>query len=124
FFVFIGVIAPLWFRMNRDVSAYLHLRGAPRPGWPVLSLLAMGSGWLGTVASSPQMIVAATGWVAISVYNTCRRIERAALHAAHSTDRLLPPLLLVAVFIIFPLVLAHVQHVMNSLWRNDGEVLA
>lgn len=126
FLVLLFVIAPLWLRMNRDLSAYLRLRDDPRPGRPEVSFLAMASGWIGfTPGSAVHLVVAAltTGWVLVSVYNTGKRIQRAQSLAGVQRHRVGPPWLLVLGFPVFPLTLAHMQRAINATWQTDGELL-
>lgn len=124
-FLLLGfVIAPVWYRINRDVSAYLKVRGASRTGRPWLSLLAMATGWLGTFDRSflAVVAVAAICWVLVSVYNTGRRVQRAEA-TAMAEPTLLPPALLAAGFVAFPFVLRHIQRALNAAWRADGDLL-
>jgi hypothetical protein len=137
FLVLAFVIAPLWYRMNRDLSAFLAARGARRPGRPLLSLLAMALGWLGqlpqaypfaTIATPrawimTAMVLISTGWVLTSVFNMCRRVQRAAALARPDDRGVLHPPLVVAGFVVFPWALAHIQGEMNTVWARVGDGL-
>jgi len=125
FLALVFVVAPLWFRMNRDLSAYLSVRGAARPGFPVLSLLAMAIGGLVQMSGVPVLaVIAAAAAVVVSVYNTCGRVQRAEVLAGNqNATNMLPPALLIVGFVVFPVVLAHIQRAINMVWRSDGDVL-
>lgn len=118
--ILLFVVAPLWFRMNRDVAAYLAERGDGRPGRPTLSFLAMATGWL---SWRPAVLIIASACVLVSVYNTTVRVRRAEKVAGAADTNLLPPLLLVPAIVLFPFLLEHVQRAINAVWVSDGEVL-
>lgn len=138
FLVLAFVIGPLWYRINRDLHAYLRVRGEAPKGWPVLSLLAMVLAGLGSTALQPALVAAGAALVAASVYRTCERIHRASEvarcrrratpggDAAHHelTARPLPSSASMVVrFIAFPVALAQIQRVVNAIWACDGQVL-
>lgn len=119
FMVLAFVVAPVWFRMNRDVSAYLAVREEPRPGRPSVSLLAMVVG--GVLAATSPLITAVC--VLGSVYATARRVRRAAEVAGAEGREVLPPAVLAAGFVVFPLALAHLQRVLNAVYLHDGDLV-
>jgi hypothetical protein len=121
FLIFTFVIAPLWLRMNRDVSAYLRLRGEPHAGRPVLSLLAAIAAGV-PASGAPTYFVVGIGLMAASVYRTCQRVQRAS-RIAGAPATLLPPAVLTIGFVAFPLVLAHLQRVINDIWQHAGDVV-
>lgn len=120
FLILAIVVAPLWFRMNRDVSAYLELSGEPRPGRPWLSLLAMIAGGVPTTRGFAVLAITAA---AVSVYRTGRRVQRARGIAGCGDGYLLPPSVLAVGFVVFPLALAHIQQAINDVWRHAGDVV-
>ena len=119
FLVLAFVVAPVWFRMNRDVSAFLAVREDPRPGRPVVSLLAMVIG--GILAATWPLITAAC--VLSSAYTTARRMERA-VQIAGSKQREVPqPALLAVGFVAFPLALAYLQRLLNTVYSREGDLI-
>lgn len=119
FFVMPLVIAPVWYRMNRELFEFIRAHEPARAGRPVLSFLAMAFGWF----RPTPLLVLSTLWVFASVYGTCRRIKRAEDIAGRTESNLSPISLLVPGFVVFPLVLAHLQAALNSIWRTEAEVL-
>lgn len=119
FLVLAFVIAPVWFLMNRDVSAYMAARGDPRPGRPVVSLLAMVVG--GVLADTSLLITAL--FVLSSAYTTARRVERAAQIAGSDQRQAPQPALVTVGFVAFPLALAYVQRVLNALYSREGDLV-
>lgn len=119
FFTFLVVIAPVWYRMNRELCEFVRARGGARAGWPVLSLLAMASGGL----FRSGMSLVPTAWVLASVYGTCRRIQRAESIAGEADSGLRPLWLLVPGFVFFPAVVAHLQGALNTIWSRQGHAL-
>lgn len=138
FLVLAVVIGPLWYRINRDLHAYLAARGEPPRGWPVLSLLAMVLAGFGSTVLQPAWVAAGAALAATSVYRTCERIHRASEvarcrpratssgdAARHElTARPLPSSAgMVVRFVVFPVALAWIQRVINAVWACDGQVL-
>lgn len=138
FLILVLVVGPLWYRINRDLHAYLSVRGDPPKGWPVLSLLAMAVPGLGSTALQPGLVVAGAALIAATVYRTCDRIRRAREIAGCQPDATpsggaardeltAPPLpssaSMVLRFVAFPVALAQIQRAVNTIWACDGQVL-
>lgn len=119
FFFVLFVVAPLWFRMHWQLSVALGEPTGARIAWPVTLTVAMAPVAFG---QTPPLLAVACALGAIAV--TGVRLRRAEEHLDPEDRRGVHPALLPAGLAVPPLLLAHIQHVLNGIWEGDGTARA